>query len=114
MRKIVNLVIPKNGIIRLMIYDTGNKTYLFGYKKIEDCGSEFDEWYESENEALESCKTEYGINITEWKKIENPELNCQHDWINPVRVKGLENGNPEFEKLEQLVNRKWIEINLTE
>ena len=34
MRKIVNLVIPKNGIIRLMIYDTGNETYLFGYKNI--------------------------------------------------------------------------------
>lgn len=114
MRKIVNLTEPKNGIVRLMIYNNENETYLFGYKKFEDCGSEFDEWFESENDALESCKTEYAIEITDWKEIANPELNCQHDWINPVRVKGRENGKPEFGKFEKLVNGEWIEINLTE
>lgn len=71
-------------------------------------------WYESENDALESCKTEYGNKITDWKEIANPELNCQHDRINPVRVKGRENGNPEFGKFEKLVNGEWIEFNPTE
>lgn len=114
MRKIANLPEPKNGIVRLMIYNTENETYLFGYKKFEDCDAEFDEWYESENDALESCETEYGINITEWKEIANPEPYCQHDWIYPVRVKGRENGNPEFGKLEKLINGEWLDFNLTE
>lgn len=104
MRKIVNLTKPKDGIVRLMIYNDNYGTYLFGFKKLEDCSSEFDYWFESENNALESCKSDYGIKKTEWNKIPNPILNCQHDWINPVRIKGREKG----------INGKWIELNPTE
>ena len=108
MRKIVNLTEPKNSIVRLMICNEKNGTFLFGYKKTEDCNSEFDEWYESEIDALESCEIEYGININDWKKIQDAEENCQQDWINPVRVKGRESGNPEFGKLEKKVNGEWV------
>ena len=110
MRKIVNLNNPKNGIVRLMIFNDEYGSYLFGYKKLEDCGGEWNEWYESENDAMESCFIEYGIKKTDWTKIPNPKPYCQHDWINPVRVKGRENGNPEFGKLEKLINGKWVEL----
>lgn len=110
MRKIVNLIEPKNGIVRLMIHNDESGTYLFGFKKFEDCSSEFDEWFESEIDALESCESEYGINIKKWNEIPNPEENCQQDWINPVRIKGRECGNPEFGKLEKKMNGKWIEF----
>ena len=114
MRKTVNLTNPKDGIIRLMIFNDELGTFLFGYKKLADCGAEWDEWYETENDALESCESEYGINKSDWTDIQNPEPNCQHDWINPVRIKGRENGNPEFGKLEKKMNGKWIEFNPNE
>jgi len=110
MRRIVNLTEPKDDIIRLMISNDEFGVYLFGYKKLEDCGSAFDEWYESENDALESCESEYGINKSDWTDIQNPKPTCQHDWINPVRIKGRESGNPEFGKLEKLIGGKWIEF----
>lgn len=110
MRKIVNLTKPKDGIVRLMIFNDDYGTYLFGYKKTEDCGAEWDEWYETENDAMESCETEYGINKADWTEIPNPKPNCQHDWINPVRVKGRDNEKPEFGKLEKLINGKWTDF----
>ena len=114
MRKIVNLTKPKDGIVRLMIFNDDYGTYLFGFKKNEDCGAEWDEWYETENDALESVLKEYGVKKSEWNEIPNPEPNCQHDWISPVRIKGRENGQSEFGKLEKLVNGKWTEFEPSE
>jgi len=74
-----------------MIFNDDYGTYLFGYKRTEDCGAEWDEWYETENDAMESCETKYGINKVDWTEIPNPKSYCQHDWINPVRVKGRNN-----------------------
>jgi biofilm protein TabA len=110
MRKIVNLTKPKDGIVRLMIFNDDYGTYLFGYKKNEDCGADWDEWYETENDAMESVLTEFGVRKLEWSDIPDPELNCQHDWINPVRVKECENGQLKFGKMERLVNGKWTEF----
>jgi len=115
MRKIVNLNKVKNETVRLMIYNDINVgTYLFGYSKIKDCPSKWDELYESEKEALENCESEYGIKSRDWVEIANPEPNCQDDWINPTRVKGINNGNPEFGKFEKLINGDWIELELNE
>jgi len=114
MRKIVNLSKPKDGIVRLMIYNDEFGTYLFGFKKEEDCGAEWDEWYETQNDAIESCQTEYGIKKADWTEIPNPEPNCQHDWINPVRLIKLDNSKPEFGRLEKLINGKWTEFDSTE
>ncbi|TBN00916.1 hypothetical protein EYD45_13920 [Hyunsoonleella flava] len=83
MRKIVSLNEPKDGIIRLMIYNDEFGTYLFGFKKLEDCNSEWDEWYESEKDAIESCEIEYGIGADKWTDIPNPEQDCKHDRIKP-------------------------------
>ncbi|WP_405252949.1 hypothetical protein [Dokdonia sp. Asnod3-C12] len=110
MRKIVNLTKPKGSIVRLMIFNDDYGTYLFGYKKNEDCAAEWDEWYETENDAMTSVSKNYGVKKLEWKEIPNPEPNCQHDRINPVRIKGREKEKPEHGKLERLVNGKWIKF----
>ncbi len=110
MRKIVHLTKPKDGVVRLMIFNDNYGTYLFGYKKKYDCAADWDEWYDTENDALESCLTLYGVTKSNWEEIPNPEPNCQHDWIHPVRLKGRENKKPEFGKLERLVNGKWVEF----
>lgn len=114
MRKVANLTKPKEGIVRLMIYNDELGTYLFGFKRTTDSSSDWDEWYETEKDALEACESEYDIKLTDWKEIPNPEPNCQHDWIEPVRIKGREIGNPEFGKLEKLINGKWVEFLSTE
>lgn len=97
-----------------MIYNEENGTFLFGYTTIEDCGSQWDEWYETEEEALESSRTVYGVERSEWNEIPNPEPHCQHDWIQPIRVIGRERGQPEFGRLEMLINGEWIEIKVAE
>lgn len=110
MRRIGNLSRPKDGTIRLMIYSDTSGTYLFGYGNSEDSGASWDQWFESENDALEYSEAEYDMKANNWTEIPNPDPNCQHDWINPVRIKGRENGNPEFGKLEKKIDGKWIEI----
>ena len=86
MRKTANLTEKKDGIIRVMIYNDEYGTYLFGFKKLEDCSAEWDEWYETEKDAIESCEEEYGIKKNDWTEIPNPEPNCQHDRIKPYSL----------------------------
>lgn len=81
MRKIVNLQKEKDGIVRLMIYNDKYGTYLFGFKSVADCPAEWDEWYETEEDAIQSCKQVYGVEKKEWIKIPNPKPNTQHDRI---------------------------------
>ena len=56
MRKIVDLQNPKNEIKRLMIFNDEYGTYLFGFKKLIDSSAEWDEFYESELDAIENCE----------------------------------------------------------
>ena len=114
MRKIANLKSPKKGIVRLMIHNDTHETYLFGFKNLMDCGAEWDEWYESETDAMDAGLEGYGVESSEWTEIPNPEPNCQHDWINPVRIQGRADGKPEHGKLEKYVHGEWVEITPTE
>lgn len=110
MRKVIKLIKPVDGIVRLMIYNNEFGSYLFGYKDLEDSSSVFDIWFESEIDALENCESKYGLRRQDWDEIKNPENGCQHDWINPVRIKGSQNGKPEFGSFEKLINGEWVEI----
>jgi len=109
MRKIVILQNPIDETKRLMIYNDKSGTYLFGFKKTTDCNADWDEYYDSESDAIEICEDKYGVKLTDWYEIPNPELFCQHDWIENVRIKGSEKGNPEYGKFEKFSNGKWVE-----
>lgn len=111
MRKVANITAPVDDIVRLMIYDCEDGTYLFGYKKLEDCGGEWDQMYSSVEMCIDSCESNYGVKAEDWFNISDPEPYCQHDWINPVRVKGREIGKPQFGTLERLINGRWVEFN---
>ena len=110
MRLIADINNKEIGLTRLMIYDSGESVYLFGYKTIEDSSADWDEWYETIHDAIESCYQEYNVKETDWKKIEDPLENCQHDWIKPVRIKGRDIGKPEWGNLQKLEAGKWIDI----
>lgn len=110
MRKIALVKNNHPEIKRVILYKDEHGIYLFGYDKIEDSSSLWDEWYKTIEDIYSVCEKEYGIQIQDWQDIEAPCEYCQHDWIAPVRIKGRNVGKPEWEKLEKLVNGTWIEI----
>lgn len=108
MRKIVTLDKPKHSVIRLMIYQSDEGVYLFRYGQLADCGGLWDQWYDSEENVMMECLDEYGVSVSDWQQIDDPEPHCQHDWIAPVRVKGRNLGKPQFGTLEQLIYGEWV------
>ena len=98
---------PVSDIKRIMIYDTGNGVYLFGYNTLNDSSACWDQWHENIQEARAVALEKYGIFSADWEIISEPLDNCQHDWIAPVRVKGRLEGKPEWGHLEKLINGQW-------
>jgi len=95
---------------RLMIYGSKEGSYLFGFNILKDSHSNWDEWYATVSDAKELCEERFGIEQADWKEIPDPMEFCQHDWINPVRTKGVNTLTPDYEKFEKFENGKWIEI----
>ena len=104
MRLTANIKQSDSEIKRLMIYDSDDGVYLYGYDKENDCSALWDYWFESIDDAIGSGYDDYGVERTDWEQISDPMENCQHDWIEPVRVKGRDRGNPEWGLFEKLVN----------
>lgn len=97
-------------IKRLMMFESDDGVYLFQYEQIEDGGSTGDCWFEGVEDALECAAEEFGIDRGNWKEIDDPMPNCQHDWIQPARIPGRAEGTPQWGKLEVLRDGKWLEI----
>ncbi|MBF0208904.1 MAG: hypothetical protein HQK53_18735, partial [Oligoflexia bacterium] len=95
MRKYALLKIPHN-IKKVIIYDTGNGTYIFHCTSTDDVGATGDHWYESCDIAEEAAKEEYGVEKSDWIQVSDPLPNCQDDFIRPVRIVGTEEGNPRW------------------
>ena len=87
MRKIVQLPIGfSKSVLRLMIYDTPEGTYLFGFSKPEDCVSDFDLWFENISEALDHSSEEFGVSPNSWEEIPDPPTGSMHDRISPTKI----------------------------
>lgn len=109
MRLTANIKQKDSDVKRLIIYDSEDGVYLFGYDKGSDSSAIWDSWFEKVEYAIEALQ-KYGVDQNDWKEIPDPLENCKHDWIEPVRVKGRDIEKPEWDKLEKLINGKWIEI----
>lgn len=109
MRLISDIDSPRGDVVRLMIYQSDEGIYLFGYTSLEDSSAAWDYHFEELEDALESAE-DYGVTKSQWTEIPEPLPNCQHDWIAPVRVKGSNLGTPQWGKLEKLENGEWIDI----
>ena len=107
MRKIALTKRATDGVKRVMIHDTGEGVYLFGYRSLEDGPASFDKWYASLPEADLAAEESYDIEGEDWQVIPDPQENCQQDWIAPVRVKGRDTGNPEFGVFERFEQGEW-------
>lgn len=93
-----------------MLHTTGSETYLFGFTRMEDGHAEWDEWYETEAQAMASGEETYGALPSAWQEIPDPLPDCQQDWIHPVRVKGRSEGEPQYGKYEKFIAGEWIDF----
>jgi hypothetical protein len=101
-------------IRQVILYQDTEGVYLFPCTSLEDGFANGDHWYESLESAEAACQSEYGILREDWQSIPDPLEHCQHDWIQPVRVLGRDQGTPKWGRLERLVEGQWQEIQLTE
>lgn len=112
MRKIANVRVANANTVRLMICDKGaSGVFIFGYNLKEDSPCTWDCCFEDLENAYEMGR-DYGIEKHDWQQIEDTPKYCQDDWISPVRVEGRPNGNPQWGKLEKLVNGQWVRFEL--
>lgn len=113
MRK-VTFVDMIDEIRKLMIYQSDEGVFLFGYDCLQDTSAKWDNWYMTVEEAEEYCNDIYNINQDDWIFISDPLNDCQHDFIMPTKVQGRENGKPEFGKFKTFINNKWVDTENTD
>ncbi|MDJ1505411.1 hypothetical protein [Xanthocytophaga agilis] len=97
-------------IKRVMVYRDEDGFYLFFYDKAEDCSSFEDRYYSTIEDIYDFCEQQYNIKEKGWQDIADPEPDCQHDWITPVRIKDRIIGKPQWGRYEKLVNGVWVDI----
>lgn len=94
-------------ICKIMLYETGEGTYLFGYSSPDAQQCSFDRLYASSEEAYEDWNGL--IDENGWTRIDDPLPGCQHDAFIPIRVKGRDSGKPEWGSFETLKDGEWVE-----
>ena len=110
MRKYAYLKEPLCGgsgvVYKIMLYQTDEGLYLYGYRSPDAVLCSSDCLYDS----LEDLYDEWNGLIDEkgWIEIGDPLPGCQHDALIPIRVKGRDIGKPEWGQYETLINGKWV------
>jgi hypothetical protein len=99
-----------DSVKKVMLYECSDGVYVFGYDCLQDTASISDYLQDSVEDAEDFCKDAYNIESDNWILIADPLDNCQHDFILPTRVKGKENGKPEWENFQTLVDNRWVDI----
>ena len=109
MRKVA-FTLGQDSVRKVMIYECSDGVYVFGYDCLQDTASISDYFQDTVEEAEDFCKEKYNIETDNWILIAEPLDNCQHDFILPTKVKGKENGNPEWGHFQTLVDNRWVDI----
>ena len=73
-------------IFKLMILESKDGTYLFGYDNLADTSCIWDEWYATVQEAKERTAEEFDVSTEDWIEISDPCPTCQHDLITHTSV----------------------------
>jgi biofilm protein TabA len=108
MRKVAFVKIPDN-IQKLMIYDSPEGVFLFGYDCLQDTSAIWDSWYTVITDAEEFCSDTYQIDKDDWIVISDPCPECQHDFIAQIRIKGRNINNPQFGQLQKFEKGAWVD-----
>ena len=100
----------QDSVKKVMLYECSDGVYVFGYDCLQDTASISDYLQDTVEDAEDFCKNEYNIDSSNWILITDPIDNCQHDFILPTKVKGKENGNPEWGYFQTLIDNRWVDI----
>lgn len=109
MRKIAR-VGKHPSVARLILCESVDGVYVFPCGSTVDGSALGDEWYASLQEAEDACNERYGVNPADWELIDDPLPGCQHDWVDPVRVVGRDEGSPQWGRFERLEGGAWVEL----
>jgi hypothetical protein len=110
MRKLARTRRFDANVAQCILYECEDGVYIFPCASTEDGSAQGDDWFQSREEAERYCEESFGILVGDWKIIDDPLPDCQHDWVAPVRVKGRAEGKPQWGVLERLVNGQWQEF----
>ena len=102
----------EENIKKIMLHESSEGTYLFGFDTVFDTSCIFDLWFENLSDAEQVCEEDYGIGREDWILISDLREFCQQDLIMPIRIKGRESGKPQWGKCEILQNGKWVDYDL--
>lgn len=100
----------QESVKKVMLYGCSEGVYIFGYDCLQDTASISDYFQDTIEDAEDFCRNEYHLESDNWILIADPADNCQHDFILPTRIKGKENGHPEWGNFETLIDGRWVEI----
>ena len=93
--------------VKIMLCETEDGCYLFGYCRADAQQCAFDRFYDSVANAFADWNDL--IDERGWIELEDPLPGCQHDAFLPLRVKGRESGTPEWGSYEILQDGKWVD-----
>lgn len=99
---------------KLMLCRAKGGVYLFGYYSLQDSSADWDYFFCTMEDAIESCVEEYDVNEEDWIIIANQPKSCQQDFIIPTRIKGREVGKPVFGHLQRFVKGQWVDYEISE
>jgi biofilm protein TabA len=95
---------------KLMIYESAEGVFLFGYDCLQDTFSVWDNWYENIQEADEYCRMTFNVDNIDWITISDPLENCQHDFILPTKVNDEGQLKQEWCNLDTKFIDEWVDI----
>jgi hypothetical protein len=84
MRYIAKSKINFDKAVRLMINESKDGIYIFGYDTMIDSFSNWDYFYDNVNDSMNFASEEFGITENDWIQIDSEKEGCQQDWIENV------------------------------
>ena len=74
-------------VVRLMLCEVAEGTYLFTYTRAEDGAASADELHLSSDLARQVAQERYGVAPDLWSPLPDPPAGCRQDWIAPTPIK---------------------------
>jgi biofilm protein TabA len=86
-----------------MIYDPadGGGVWVFLFRSLDDGPCDADFWYEDVTGAERHAADALGTTTPAWEPLPDPQPDCQHDWVAPVRCVRDASGLPVFGRLPE-------------
>ena len=94
-------------IYKIMLYETKNEVLLYQYCSLDAISCSYDTWYPDVESVYEDWNDE--IDEQGWFELDDPLPDCQHDSFLPIRVKGRNEGKPQWGQLEILKDGQWVD-----